>query len=75
MPCLKTSCNDSKRLGYTQAQAAEALGVSRATYQDLSAGKSRNTGRPVEIDRRTELACAAIEAGIQGLALPPLAPR
>jgi transcriptional regulator with XRE-family HTH domain len=45
-------------MGYTQQQAAAALGVSRATYRDKLNGKSRNTGKPVLIDRVTELACA-----------------
>ncbi|MBC3931963.1 helix-turn-helix domain-containing protein [Undibacterium curvum] len=56
------------QMGYTQAGAAEALGVSLATYKDWLTGKSRTTGRPVTIDRRTALACAALVAGI-----PPFA--
>lgn len=44
-------------MGYTQQQAADALGVSRATYRDKLNGFSRNTGKPVLIDRVTELAC------------------
>ena len=45
-------------MGYTQQQAADALGVSRATYRDKLNGFSRNTGKPVLIDRITKLACA-----------------
>ena len=51
-------------MGYTQAQAAEALGVSLATYKDWLHGKSRTSGNPIKIDRRTALACAALVAGI-----------
>lgn len=45
-------------MGYTQQQAADALGVTRATYRDKLTGVSRNTRKPVLIDRPTELACA-----------------
>lgn len=54
-----------KRMGYTYEGAAEALGISRATYADLLKGTSRTTGKPTELDLRTRLACAAIEARIQ----------
>ena len=53
------------RLGYTYDQAASALGISRSTYADLVNGINRTTGEPKLIDRRTALACAAIEAGIE----------
>jgi transcriptional regulator with XRE-family HTH domain len=49
---------------YTQAQAAEALGVSLATYKDWICGVSRTHRKPVTIDKRTALACAAIVAGL-----------
>ena len=52
------------RMGYTQARAAAALGVSLATYKDWLRGQSRTSGQPITIDRRTELACAALESGI-----------
>jgi len=42
-----------KRLGLTQAAAAEALGVTRVTFQRLEKMET--------LDRRTELACAQIE--------------
>ena len=43
------------RMGYTQQQAAEALGVSLATYKRyLIAGAGRTVA----------LACAAVEAGL-----------
>ncbi|RRD43542.1 XRE family transcriptional regulator [Comamonadaceae bacterium OH3737_COT-264] len=58
-------------MGYTQQQAAQALGVSQATYCDWLAGMSRTTGKPVHIDKRTELACAALAAGFTHYAPPP----
>ena len=51
-------------MGYTYDTAAAALGVNRSTYADWVAGKSRSTGKPLAIDRRTALACAAIAAGL-----------
>lgn len=48
----------AQKMGYTTPDlAAQALGVSRATYFRLLSG-------PVEIDRRTALACAALAAGL-----------
>lgn len=52
-------------MGFTFDTAARALGVSRATYAGLMAGVCRTTGKPKEIDRRTALACAALQAGIE----------
>ncbi len=50
-----------KELGYrTQKEAADALGISLPTYQDLLRGTSRTTGKAIEIDKRTALACAAL---------------
>jgi len=51
-------------MDYTQAQAAEALGVEPRTYRDWLAGTSRTSGKPIAIDRRTALACSAIAAGL-----------
>ena len=51
-------------MGYTYDTAAAALGVSRSTYADWLAGQSRTTSKPITIDRRTALACAAIAAGL-----------
>lgn len=53
-------------MGYTYDTAAQALGINRSTYADLLSGVSRSTGKPKDVDRRTELACAAIAAGLQG---------
>jgi len=43
---------------YTQQQAADALGINRASFAKLLDGRS-------PIDRRTALACAAISAGLE----------
>ena len=51
------------RMGYA-SPCSVALGVSLATYKDWLRGQSRTSGQPITIDRRTELACAAIEAGL-----------
>ncbi len=51
-------------MGYTQSRAADALGVALGTYKDWITGHSRTTGKPITIDRRTALACAAIAAGL-----------
>ena len=51
-------------MGYTYDTAAQALGVSRSTYAEWVAGKSRTTGKPITISRLVALACAAIEGGI-----------
>jgi transcriptional regulator with XRE-family HTH domain len=51
-------------MGYTQRQAAEALGVSLPTYQQFRRGARFRDDTPIEIDRRTALACAALAAGI-----------
>lgn len=47
-------------LGLTQAQAAEALGITRQNYALQEAGKTK-TG----ISRTTALACAALAAGLK----------
>ncbi len=44
-------------MGFTQRQAAQALGMKLSNYSLLV------TGKRVRVDKRTELACAAIEAG------------
>lgn len=48
----------------TQQQAADTLGVRLNTYQSWERGQSWTTGKPITIDRRTELACAALAAGL-----------
>ena len=54
------------RMGYSQRAAAAALGVQLPAYQEWERGARFRDGRPVVIDRRTELACAALAAGITG---------
>ena len=51
-------------MGYTYDTAAQALGVSRATYAEWLRGKSRTTGKPVTPSRTVALACAALSAGL-----------
>ncbi|CAN5720427.1 hypothetical protein BH10PSE18_BH10PSE18_50370 [soil metagenome] len=46
-------------MSYTGQQAADALGINRVSYAKMLAGGA--------IDRRTALACAAIEAGLAPL--------
>lgn len=53
------------RMGYTYDTAAQALGVSRSTYAEWVAGKSRTTGKPVTPSRLCALACAALAAGLE----------
>ena len=57
-------------LGYTQREAAAALGVTLATYQRLERGAEWSDGAAVTIDRRTALACAALAAGLDGWRAP-----
>jgi DNA-binding XRE family transcriptional regulator len=47
-------------LNWSQGQAANELGITRSTYQRLERGIDWKTGKPVIIDRRTELACQMI---------------
>lgn len=51
-------------LGLSQRAAAEALGVTLPTYQQMERGAYFHGGRPMVIDRRTALACAALRAGL-----------
>lgn len=53
-------------MGWTQRQAAEALGVTLATYQQQEAGKSY-AGEPRRVQRLWLLACAALEQGVEPL--------
>ena len=52
-------------MGLTYETAAKALGVSRSTYAEWVAGKSRTTGKPIKISRLVALACAALAAGLE----------
>lgn len=51
-------------MSYSQRDAAAALGVTLATYQRLERGAGWADGKPIAIDRRTALACAAIASGL-----------
>lgn len=57
-------------MAYSQRDAAAALGVVLRTYQVLERGAQFGTDKPVQIDRRTELACAALAAGITAWSPP-----
>ena len=61
-------------MGYSQRQAAEALGVTLPTYQQWRRGARFKDDVPVEIDRRTALACAALAAGLPGWTAPAVGP-
>ena len=52
-------------MGYTYDTGSAALGVSRCTYADWLAGRSRTTGKPIKISRLVALACAAMAAGLE----------
>lgn len=52
-------------MGYSQRAAADALGVTASTYQQWERGASFRTGAPLQPDKRTALACAAIAAGLE----------
>ena len=49
----------------SERELAEALGMSLKNYQQLERGTNFETGKPVTIDTRTALACAALRAGLQ----------
>lgn len=49
----------------TQDQAAEALGISKATIGNYDNGVRREDGRAVVIPKAIALACAALTAGLR----------
>ena len=55
-----------KRMGFTYDSASEALGMVRSAYGYMLAGEvpGRVVERTTRVDRRTALACLAIEADI-----------
>lgn len=53
------------QMGYTYDTAAQALGVSRSAYADWIAGRSRTTGKPIDLPPMLPLACAALAAGLE----------
>lgn len=54
-----------QQMRLSERRAAEVLGVSPATVGDWVRGRSRTSGKPVTIDKRTALACAAIAKGLE----------
>src|SRR5574337_1954036 len=59
------SMRDEGLSAYHQKHVKQgALGVRLATYQEWERGARFADGRPVQIDRRTALACAALAAGL-----------
>lgn len=59
-------------LGYSQHQAADALGVSRGSIENYERGSRREDARPVEIPRTVEFACYAILAAGPAVLGPPV---
>lgn len=53
-----------KSHGWTQTEAAEALGISRGSVELYERGARREDNRPVEIPRTVALACSALSAGL-----------
>lgn len=54
-----------RRMRFTQAAAADALGISAGSVELYERGRRRGADpRPVEIPRTVSLACAAIALGI-----------
>ncbi len=49
-----------KEMGFTQPQAAEALGISRQSVENYERGSRREDERPVVIPKSIALACTAI---------------
>ncbi len=49
-----------KVMGFTQAQAAEALGISKPTVENYDKGIRREDGRPFDIPHPVALACSAL---------------
>lgn len=58
------SPDDFKRwrdaMGFTMAEAAEALGISRGSIENYERGTRREDDRPVAIPKNVALACAAL---------------
>ena len=63
-----------QRMGFTYDTAAEALGMVRSAYGRMRAGSKpgRTVTLVTPVDRRTALACVAIEAGLSPFNLAPV---
>ena len=59
-------------MGHTYDTGAAALGVSRSTYAEWLSGRSRTTGKPIQVSRTVALACAALAAGMDAWTRPAL---
>jgi transcriptional regulator with XRE-family HTH domain len=53
-----------ERMGLSQQEAAEALGISKGSVINYESGIRREDDRPVTIPRTVELACAAVTFGL-----------
>jgi len=54
-----------KKQGFTQQQAADALGLFRVTIVNYERGSRMDSPNEVKIPLHIALACAAIEAGLK----------
>jgi len=54
-----------KKMGFTQQQAADALGLNNRSVINYERGSRYEDGRAVIIPRTVALACLAIEAGLK----------
>ena len=59
--------NWRKDMGFSQTQAAEKLGFSKATIENYDKGTRREDGREVVIPQTVALACAALSHGLKPL--------
>lgn len=55
------------RMGWSQRQAAEAIGLPLNGYQEIERGRAFATGKPRGVRRPILLACAALEHGLEPL--------
>lgn len=53
-----------KSMGYTQKEAAAALGLGTSTVEQYDRGIRKDDGQPVTIPLSVALACAALAAGL-----------
>jgi len=54
-----------KKMGFTQQQAANALGIYRLTAVNYEHGQRSGVGSEVKIPRSIALACSALHAGLE----------
>jgi len=54
-----------KEMGFTQKEAATALGITNWAIENYERGTRRDDGRPVVIPRAVALACKAIFYGLE----------